>query len=103
MPRIVNAVPAGTALVIPAAASARDGPATSSASASRDVATVYGRVRRVGTTVPSRVNHSCMLTVRARDAVVVAPVDRADADGAGGGGESEAAGVGAEAAGDGGA
>jgi hypothetical protein len=40
MPAIVLAVSDGTALVIPAAAAAREGPAIGSVNASRDVASV---------------------------------------------------------------
>ena len=66
-------------MVIPVAASAGLGPAASSVSASRDIATVAGRVRRVGTNSPARTYHSSMVTGSGRRV----PEDAA-ADGRGG-------------------
>src|SRR6266508_1357953 len=72
--------PAGTPLPTPAAASPLDGPATSSVSASREVAVVSGRVRRVGNSWPPRVNQTWTVTVDRLDGTA-----RADARPAPGG------------------
>src|SRR6266508_2831939 len=71
--------PAGTPLPTPAAASPLDGPATSSVSASREVAVVSGRVRRVGNSWPPRVNQTWTVTVDRLDGTARADAASDDA------------------------
>src|SRR6266511_2342692 len=76
---ISKVVPAGTPVPTPAAASAADGPATSSVSASLDVAVVAGRVRLVEMIFPTPVDPG---------GAVVAGPDGSTVDGLAGGGGS---------------
>src|SRR6266542_5690725 len=94
---ISKVVPAGTPVPTPAAASAADGPATSSVSASLDVAVVAGRVRLVEMIFPPRVNQTATVVVRVGWPVstpvdpggaVVAGPDGSTVDGLAGGGGS---------------